>query len=349
MKLSSARYARPMPRALILGGTGSTGRATARLLLSAGWEVSLTGRDAARVPADITAAGGRFTAADRADVGGLAEALGDGTDLLVDCLCYGAGDATVLLALARQAASTVMISGKAVYADAAGRHANSAVKPRFDGPVSETQPTVPPGDDGYGEGKVAAEHVLLDSGLPVTVIRPGLIHGDGARMPREWVFVKRVLDRRPRIFLARPDAVNQTTAAANLAALIQLAAAKPGRRILNAADPDAPTALEIARTIARYLGHSWDKVLLDEPAGPVGRHPWEAPYPVVLETTAAASLGYEPAGDYATTVTGEVDWLVRAAAGAEGPRVIGDLDGDFFWPMLDYAAEDRYAAGSACG
>ena len=338
-----------MPRALILGGTGSTGRATARLLLSAGWEVSLTGRDAARMPADIAAAGGTFTAADRSDAARLAEVLGGGADLLVDCLCYGADDATALLPLASQAASTVMISGKAVYADAAGRHANSAFKPQFDGPVSETQPTVPPGDEGYGEGKVAAEQVLLDSGLPVTVLRPGLIHGDGARMPREWVFVKRVLDRRPRIFLAQPGAVNQTTAAANLAALIQVAAAKPGRRILNAADPDAPSVLEIGRTIAGYLGHAWDEVLLDEPAGPVGRHPWEASYPVVLDTAAAASLGYEPAGDYAATVTSEADWLVRAAAGRSGARVIGDLDDDFFGPMLDYAAEDRYYAGSACG
>ena len=136
------------------------------------------------MPADIAAAGGMFTAADRADARRLAEVLGDGADLLVDCLCYGGGDATALLPLARQAASTVMISGKAVYADAAGRHANSAVKPRFGGPVSETQDTVPPGDEGYGQRKVAAEQVLLDSGLPVTVLRSGLIHGAGARMPR---------------------------------------------------------------------------------------------------------------------------------------------------------------------
>ena len=186
-----------------------------------------------------------------------------------------------------------MISTKAVYADGSGRHANSAVKPCFDGPVRETQQTVPPGDEGYGQRKVAAEHALLDSGLPVTVIRPGLIHGEGARIPPEWVFVKRVLDRRPRIFLAgRGAGVNQPTAAA----LIEVVAAKPGGRILNGADPDAPSALEISRTIARLLGHEWEEVLLDEPAGPVGRHPWQAPHPVVLDTSAAVSLGYVAAG-----------------------------------------------------
>jgi nucleoside-diphosphate-sugar epimerase len=292
--------------------------------------------------------------------------LGDGADLLVDCLCYSRSDAAELLSLARNASSTVMISAKAVYADSQGRHANSAEAPRFDGPIHESQPTVPAGDEGYGQRKVAAEHLLLDSGLPVTVIRPGLIHGEGSRMPREWVFVKRVLDGRPRVFLARHGTgVNQPTAAANLAALIETVAADPGARVLNGADPGAPSALEIARTIAGYLGHDWQEVLLDEPAGPVGRHPWDVPHPVVLDTSAAAALGYVPAGDYAATVTAEVDWLVRAAsahASATAPpsaspgaandpdaAVLSRLDGEFFAPMLDYAAEDRYYAGSQCG
>ena len=46
-----------MPRALIVGGTGSIGRATARRLLAAGWQVDLTGRNPARLPADLAAAG----------------------------------------------------------------------------------------------------------------------------------------------------------------------------------------------------------------------------------------------------------------------------------------------------
>jgi hypothetical protein len=39
-----------------------------------------------------------------------------------------------------------MISTKAVYADAAGNHANSDVGPRFDGLVAEDQPTMAPSD-----------------------------------------------------------------------------------------------------------------------------------------------------------------------------------------------------------
>lgn len=350
-----------MPRALIIGGTGLVGRATARHLLAAGWHVDLTGRDAAHLPADIAEAGGVFVAADRDDPAQLLAAFGGGADLLVDCICYTADHAKGLLPLALGADSTVMISSKGVYVDSAGHHANSVVPPHFDGPVRESQPTMAPGSgdhntrEGYGANKVAAEHVLLDSGLPVTVLRPSKIHGSGARQPREWVFVKRVLDRRPAVFLAhRGEGVDHTSAAANIAALIEVVAARPGRRILNSADPDVPNALEISRTIARQLGHSWDELLLgddpDDPGHALGRHPWDSPFPIVLDMTAANDLGYVPVGDYASTVADEVQWLVSAASGADRPDaragVLPGLDDDFFTQFFDYAAEDRYLAAT---
>jgi hypothetical protein len=81
-------------------------------------------------------------------------------------------------------------------------------------------------------------------------------------------------------------------------------------------------------------------VLLDDraPAG-LGRHPWDRVPPIRLDTTAARRLGYEPAGDYATTVTTELDWLV-----ANATRLPSGFDHDFFTPMLDYVAEDAYLA-----
>jgi nucleoside-diphosphate-sugar epimerase len=339
-----------MHRALIIGGTGLIGRATARRLLAAGWRVDLTGREPARLPADIAAAGGGFIPADREDSGQLGAAFGDGADLLVDCLCYTAHHARMLVPLAKDAGSTVMISAKAVYVDADGNHANSPTAPRFDGPISEAQPTMPQAGpdidyrsrEGYGANKVAAERVLLDSGAPVTVLRPGKVHGEGASTPREWVFVKRALDRRPAIFLARRGrGVDQPTAAANIAALIEVAAANPGLRILNSADPDAPSALQISRTIARLLGHDWQEVLLDDGADEsLGRHPWDVPHPVVLDTTAATQLGYTPAGDYAATVNDEVEWLVSLAR--HGAPTLPGADDPYFGPMLDYSREDSY-------
>ena len=338
-----------MHRALIVGGTGQIGRATARRLLSAGWRVDLTGRDPAHLPADIAASGGMFIRAERDDPAQLLAALGDGVDLLVDCICFTAADATGLLPLAHNAGSTVMISSKAVYVDSSGHHSNSETAPHFEGPILETQPTMAPGGgdynspEGYGANKVAAEQVLLASGAPVTVLRPSKIHGEGATPPREWVFVKRVLDQRPAVFLAHRGAgVDHPTAAANIAALVEVVAAKPGRRVLNSADPDAPSALEISRTIARELHHVWDEVLIDDGAdGSLGRHPWDAPHPIVLDMTAAAALGYSPVGDYATTVADEVAWLVSAARSGED---LPQLDEDYFGTLFDYAAEDRYLA-----
>jgi nucleoside-diphosphate-sugar epimerase len=339
-------------RALIIGGTGMIGRAIARRLLASGWEVDLTGRDPARIPADVAAAGGRFVAAERGDAASLRRAYGGGADLLVDCICFTAADAAKIEPLARDAGATVMISSAAVYVDVKGNHANSDVAPRFERPISETQQVMAAGDGdyqtglGYGANKVAAERVLLDSGGPVTVLRPKKVHGSGATRPREWVFVKRVLDQRPAVFLAhRGEGVAQTTAAANIASLVETVAAKPGARILNSADPDAPSALEISRVIARRLGYEWDEVLVDDDS--LGRHPWDAPHPIVLDMTAALDLGYVPAGDFAATVADEVDWLVAAARGGGDPTILPAPDDPFFSPMFDYPAEDRYLQQSA--
>lgn len=273
---------------MILGGTGLIGRAAARRLRQAGWTVDAPGREV-----------------DRGDPDALARAMGDGADLLVDTLCYSAADARTLLPLARKAVSTVMISAKAVYADSAGRHVNSAEPPRFDGPVTEDQPTLAPLDsdpfsrEGYGPNKVAAERTLLDSGLPVTVLRPSKVHGPGNKRPLERYFVEKILaGNRVVVLAARGEGVDHPTAAANLAALIETAALNPGARVLNAADPDAPNGLEISRVIARSLGWTWHEILLEH--AEAGLHPWHRGF--VLDTSAAVRLGYRPVGDYAFTV-----------------------------------------------
>jgi nucleoside-diphosphate-sugar epimerase len=246
-----------------LGGSGLIGRAAVRRLLAAGWDVAAVGRDRSRMPENVVAAGGRFVAGDRDDSRQLAAALGAGADLLIDCVCFTGAHARDLLPLLDDVSSTVMISSKAVYVDAAGNHVNSATALAFDGPIRESQPTMTPREDvdyrsrdGYGANKVAAERVLLDSGHAVSVLRPSKVHGDGAMKPNEWVFVKRVLDRRRVLVLSRGGlGVDHTTVAATIAALIEVVANNPGRRILNSADPDALSVLEISRTVAKYFGH----------------------------------------------------------------------------------------------
>ena len=127
--------------------------------------------------------------------------------------------------------------------------------------------------------------------------------------------------------------------------LIEVAAARPGLRILNSADPDTPSAAEIARIIAAQLGHRWEEVLLDDtaPEG-LGETPWDLRHPIVLDSSAAERLGYKPDGDYESTVAAEVEWLVAAAQGRAGADAVPADDDPFFARLLDYEAEDAYLA-----
>ncbi len=351
-------------RAFVIGGTGLVGGAISRWLVAAGWDVDVLARGARAVPEDLIGKVS-FTAADRSDSRAVRAAFGGGADLLVDCVCFTAADAAGLLPLAAHATSTVMISSKAVYADAAGRHANSPQAPRFEGPVAESQPTVPAGDmdyrsrEGYGANKVAAEQVLLDSGLPISVLRPSKVHGRGAIPARSWVFVKRVLDGRPVVLLAGMGrGRDHPSAAVNIASLVETIAGRPGGRILNAADPDAPSGVEIAQIVAAHFGHAWRVVPLDDELAvvldddlplPLGWHPWDRRPPVVLDTSAALGLGYRPVGDFASTIVDELDWLTAIAATARPARLPEGLDDGRFDQAFDYAAEDELLARSSVG
>jgi nucleoside-diphosphate-sugar epimerase len=341
---------------VVIGGTGLIGRAVARRLLAAGWQVTVTGRDPRRVPTDLPAAGARFMLVDRDDPVRLAAAVGAGADLLVDCACYTAAQARLLLPLLRDVHSAVMFSSKAVYVDDEGNHINSASAPRFAAAVTEQQPTMKPGDmpyaspQGYGANKVAAEQVLLDSGLPVTVVRPSKVHGEGAAPPREWYFVKRVLDRRPTVLLAgHGRGTDHPSAATNIAALVEVVAERPGRRILNAADPDAPDGLTISRVTTALAGHTWREVLLDDDAPrQLGRHPWHRIPPVILDTSAAQALGYRPVGDYATTVTEEIDWMVFQIT-QDPTWTPPGIEPETTARWFDYAAEDAWLRAAGGG
>ena len=342
-----------MRRALVLGGTGLVGRAIALRLARAGWHVDVTGRDAANMPDDLRAAGVEFIRADSHDASQVAAAFGCGADLLVDCVMYTAEDARRLLPFARDATSTVMISSKAVYVDAAGNHSNSDDPPRYDGPIRETQPTLAPLDidyrsrEGYGANKVAAEQVMLDSGLPVSILRPSKIHGRGAARPREWMFVKRVLDRRP----ARDPRAPRRRRRPHDRGREHRRARRGGRARAGRADPEQrrPGRAERDRDRPR------DRACARATSGrrccsTVTRSATSASirgtrgHPIVLDTSAALALGYQPVGDYAATVVDTVDWLVESARGGPDASKLPRDDDEFFAELFDYAAEDRFLA-----
>ncbi|WP_137990739.1 NAD-dependent epimerase/dehydratase family protein [Streptomyces vilmorinianum] len=336
--------------ALVIGATGQVGRAAVRALAADGWGVRAASRGGGRDeewPAEV-----RPVAFDRDEEGALAAALGDGCDVLVDIVAYHAGHGRQLTGLADRIGSAVVISSGAVYEDERGRSFDTQDQP--DGfpacpvPIPESWGTVAPGEGTYGTRKVALERELLAAGeaLPTTVLRAGAIHGPYCPGPRELWFVKRALDGRPVRVLAYGGASRfHPVHVDNLGELIRLAAANPGTRVLNGADPEAPTVAEIGAAIDAVVGVRSETVLMEgAPDGTVGLTPWTAEHPIVYDMTAAErELGYRPVVSYAESLPATVEWLTGRLAGREWREAFPGLakyEVDFF----DYAAEDAWLA-----
>jgi nucleoside-diphosphate-sugar epimerase len=340
--------------AFVLGGSGQIGRQAVRALAADGWEVTAASRGGGAD--EGWPEGVRTVRVDRTDTAALAAALGDGCDVLLDCVAYDGADARQLLSLSGRIGSAVVISSAAVYEDERGRNFDTQAEPdgfpRYPLPLPETCATVPPGPSTYGTRKVELERTLLEAGdrLPSTLVRAGAIHGVHSPLPREIHFVKRALDGRPVRVLAYSGSNRfHPVHASNIAELVRLAAAKPGSRVLNAGDPQAPTVAEISAGVDRALGVTSETVLVDgpPPAPTVGDTPWGMPYPMVLDMSAAErQLGYRAVTTYEESLPETVAWLVAELEKADWresfplPARLSAEHGDWF----DYAAEDHWLA-----
>lgn len=344
--------------AFVIGATGQIGRAAVRALASDGWRVTAASRHGGADDSWPGDAPIHPVALDRTEEGALQAAVGDGCDLLLDTWALRVEDGRQLARLAGRVGSAVVVSSAAVYEDDRGR--SFATQGEADGfpaypvPVPETQPTVAPGDTDYGARKAEVERQLLGLGdqLPVTVLRPGAVHGPHCRTPRELYFLKRWLDgRRVRVLAYGGESRFHPVHVDNLAELVRLAGRRPGSRVLNAADPEAPTVARIAEAFDEVLGWECETVSLPGPPPEqeptVGRTPWSLPRPVVLDTAAAErELGYRAAVDYERSLPRTVEWLAARLRGGDWreqfPAMAQAYDplGDLF----DYAAEDRWLA-----
>ncbi len=338
---------------MVIGATGQIGRATVLALAEDGWDVTAASRGGGRDAAWPTTV--REARLDREDDAALAAAVGDGCELLVDMVAFQARHARQLAALGDRVGSAVVLSSVSVYEDDQGRGFDTQLEPngfpRYPVPIAETQRTVAAGEVTYSTRKVAIERELLAAGdrLPVTLVRAGAVHGPYCRTPRELYFVKRVLDGRRTRVLARGGANRfHPVSVRNVAELVRLAAARPGSRVVNGGDPEAPTVAEIGAAIDSAMGFESETVLVDgpPPEPPVGLTPWDAEHPVVLDMgLAERELGYQPVTTYADSLPETVEWLERRLRGAAHwreafPKMAANYDpgGDLF----DYTAEDAW-------
>jgi nucleoside-diphosphate-sugar epimerase len=324
--------------ALIIGGAGQIGQATARNLLEHGWSVRLAQRQAARLPGEL-AARVELVAMDREEAGALSRAVGGGVDALIDTVAFDEGHARQLLGVEADVGAFVVISSGSVCCDDEGRTLDEAAQsgfPRFPVPITETQSTTPPGPATYSTRKVALEQTLLQRAQrPVTILRPFAIHGPGSTHPREWWFIKRLIDGRRRIPLAyRGESRFHTSATVNIAELIRVALEAPATQVLNAADPEALSVAEIGQVIGALYGAAPELVLLDgPPVHRVGATPWGGPSPLIADMSRSAALGYRPAATYQQAIG-------AACRSAEALAAAGAPFAPYLTGMFDYAAED---------
>ncbi len=336
--------------AFIVGGTGQLGRAIAGKLLDSGWRVTVAHRGSRAMPDGLAVRGAKAVRLDREVPGELARALGEGADALIDVTAYGSDHARQLLDVQRGVGAFVVVSSSSVYRDNKGRTLDEAEQngfPDLPEPIRETQPTVAPGPETYSTRKVALERVLLDEAtVPATILRPAALSGPDSIHPREWWFVKRILDRRGTIPLAYGgESRFHTSTVANVAELTRVALNAPRTRILNIADPSAASVAEIAALIARHFSYAVRIVGLggDDFPPKIGRTPWSGPRPFTLDCTAAVALGYSPATTYAQSVGPTCDWLVEAATGRDWRALFPVLAG-YSYDLFDYRAEDAFLA-----
>ncbi|GGZ27696.1 reductase [Streptomyces poonensis] len=334
---------------MVIGATGQIGRPVVGALVRDGWEVTAASRGGGRDgawPDEV-----RAVRLDREDDTALAAVAGDGCDLVVDIVAHGARHARQLTSLAGRVGSAVVISSVSVYEDDKGRGFDTQAEPggfpEYPVPIPETQRTVAPGESTYSTKKVALEQELLAAGdrLPTTVLRAGAVYGPHCRMPRELYFVKRNLDGRGRRVLAYGGGSRfHPVSVHTLAELIRLAAARPGSRVLNACDDEAPTVAEIAAAIDAVMGVETETVLADgpPPAPSVGDTPWSVAAPVVCDMSAARrELGDRPVARYAETLPETVEWIERRLAGRDWREAYPEMFGAY-GDLFDYAAEDAW-------
>ncbi len=247
----------------------------------------------------------------------------------------------------------ITISSASVYCDSEGRTLDEAAVsgfPEYHGPITEDYPTTSPGPATYSTRKVRMENKAIELfGDRATILRPCAIFGIPSRHPREWWFVKRLLDGRQRIPLAfGGQSQFQTTSASDIAEFCENAATLQWGGIYNIATENAPSVLEIGKAISEALNKDVEFELLSgTPVGTVGRTPWSIPGQMIVSSRKSLDAGdglgkvFGVSSRYDSRyISGCVKWL--ADFSPPDWRTAFPTLASYPYDQFDYAAEDRF-------
>lgn len=320
--------------ALVIGGTGPTGPLVVNGLVERGFEVTIlhTGRhESPENPEHI-----EHIHTDPFDREQTAAALGEREfDLAI--VMYGRLRDLAPLLVGR-VGRIITIGGVGAV--------QGWVDPEDLSPTSMTVPApadapLAPLDEPIGKIRriVQTEEMVFAHHPDAIHLRYPMLYGPRQLLPREWTYIRRALDRRPRLVLADGGLTLKSAAYIDNAAHAVMCAVdrhtEGEGRIFNVTDDRALTLRQIAEVIAEELDHTFEFVSmpfdLALPARPQVMH-WSTGHRVVNTEPLRSILGYADVVSPEEGIRRTARWLV-ANPPSEG--AVARLQDPF-----DYEAED---------
>ncbi|MDQ7849503.1 MAG: NAD-dependent epimerase/dehydratase family protein, partial [Armatimonadota bacterium] len=245
---------------LVIGGTRRSGPHLLRALARAGYRVTCLHRGTHRAPLPPQV---REVLADRRDPAAFAAAVEPlEVETVVDMIAINDTDVeSVMRHLGGRIAHYVVISSYDVYAayEAAWFH-RPYPHPL---PIAEDAPPATVRrlygrEAGYDKVLVeeAARRAAASCGVRLTILRYPALYGPGDTTPREWYYVRQVLDRRPVVIAPNGgQALFSRGYLENMAHAVALAVEAPPvhERVCNAADTGQFTVRQIIDAVAAIL------------------------------------------------------------------------------------------------
>ncbi|MEE3331293.1 MAG: NAD-dependent epimerase/dehydratase family protein [Myxococcota bacterium] len=190
---------------------------------------------------------------------------------------------------------------------------------------------------------VLTEQALLEHQPEASHFRYPYVYGPRQPVPREWMIVRRILDKRPHLIL--PDGgltLHHFGYAENLAHALLLAIDRPENckgQIYNAGDAEVLTLRKVVETVAGGLGHDWELINmpwhLAMPARPLITQPLTT-HRVMDVSKMQQDFGYVDLVAPEEALVRTAKWLV------ENP--LSDKQASLLEDPFDYAAEDELIA-----